>query len=232
MNSNNTSPKTAIIYLSGAGLNPNIWDDVRGKTTLPSEALAYSRDKTTTLESAVQDVLAQAQKMNAAQYVIVAHSLGGVVGVELARALGAKMAAFVAVSATVPAPGKSFVDTLPFPQRFIMPILLKMAGTKPPEAAIRKGLCNDLSEQQTAEIINAFTPEPVDLYLGKTSTSPLPASKYLYVRTTSDQQVVPSQQTRMAKQLPAVRIVDLASGHLVMLSHPDELVSIINEFVG
>ena len=230
MNYQNTSSKTAIIYLSGAGLNPNIWDGVRSKTTLPNEALAYNREKATTLKSAVQEVWAQTQKLNAAQYVIVAHSLGGVVGVELARELGEKIAAFVAVSATIPAPGKSFIDTLPFPQRFIMPTLLKIAGTRPPVAAIRKGLCNDLTGQQTTEIIGTFTPEPIDLYTGKTSASALPALKYLYVRTTNDQQVVPSEQARMAKQLPAAHIVDIASGHLAMLSHPGELASIINDF--
>jgi len=230
MNPKNTSPKTAIIYLSGAGLSPTIWDGVRAKTALPNEALTYSREKSTTLKSAVQDVLAQTQKLNATQYIIVAHSLGGVVGLELARELGEKMTAFVAVGATIPASGKSFVDMLPFPQRFIMPTLLKIAGTKPPVSAIRKGLCNDLNEQQTTGIIEAFTPEPIDLYIGKNSASVLPSSKYLYVRTTNDKQIAPSRQARMARQLPAVKIVDIASGHLAMLSHPDELASIINDF--
>ncbi|HSW78320.1 MAG TPA: alpha/beta hydrolase [Candidatus Chromulinivoraceae bacterium] len=231
MNLKSNLPQTAIVYLSGAGLNPNIWDNVRAKAEVPSVALTYNRDKATTLNDAVQDALTQTQKLNATRYAIVAHSLGGVVGVELSRKLGGKMAGFVAVSATIPAPGESFASTLPFPQSVIMPIVLKIAGTKPPAAAIRKGLCNDLNDEQTAGIVGAFTPEPIDLYVGKTSASPLPPSKYLYVRTIDDKQTLPSQQARMAKQLPAVQVVDIASGHLAMISHPDELAAIINDFV-
>lgn len=231
MNPKNNLPQTAIVYLSGAGLSPDIWDGVRAKVVAPNVVLAYSRDKATTLKDAVEDVLTQTQKLNAAQYVIITHSLGGVVGVELARELGEKMAGFIAVSATIPASGKSFANTLPFPQSIIMPILLKIAGTKPPVAAIRKGLCNDLSDEQIAGIVGAFTPEPIDLYIGKTSASALPSSKYLYIRTIDDKQILPSQQARMSKQLPAVQVVDIASGHLAMLSHPDELAAIINDFV-
>jgi pimeloyl-ACP methyl ester carboxylesterase len=35
----------------------------------------------------------------------------------------------------------------------------------------------------------------------------------------------------MAKQLPDAKITDIASGHLTMMSHPDELAEIINNFV-
>jgi pimeloyl-ACP methyl ester carboxylesterase len=231
MNSEKTPQRTVIIYLSGAGLTPAIWDSVRAKVATSGFALTYNRDASATLKSATQDVLGQIQKIDADQYVIVAHSLGGVMGVELARALGNKLGGLVAVSATIPAPGKSFVDTLPFPQNLVMPFILKVAGTKPPVSAIRKGLCSDLSDQQAMGIINAFVPEPRSLYVGKTSASALPASKYLYVRTHNDKQVPTQLQTNMAKQLPDAKITDIASGHLTMMSHPDELAEIINNFV-
>ncbi len=231
MNPQKTPQKTAIIYLSGAGLPPTIWDVVHGKVVITGAALMYNRDAATTLKSAVLDVLAQIQKLNATRYVIVAHSLGGVMGVEIARALDDKLAGLVAVSATIPAPGKSFVDTLPFPQNFVMPLLLKIAGTKPPASAIRKGLCSDLSDQQATDIVSTFTPEPRSLYVDKTSTNMLPVSKYLYVRTLNDKQVPVQMQTKMAKQLPDAKIIDIAGGHLAMISHPAELAGIINDFV-
>jgi pimeloyl-ACP methyl ester carboxylesterase len=231
MNSENPTQKTVVIYLSGAGLAPAIWNDVHTKVTTPNVALTYNRTTATTLTSVVQDILKQMQKLDATQYVIIAHSLGGVIGVEVARALGDKISGFIAVSATIPAPGKSFVDALPFPQNFVMPLLLKIAGTKPPISAIRKSLCNDLSDQQAADIINAFVPEPRSLYINKTSMSALPTSKYVYVRTLNDKQVPAQLQSSMAKQLPNVEVTDIASSHLPMISHPDELAKVINDFV-
>lgn len=233
MNSDETpqKKKKMIIYLSGAGLVPVIWDGVRAKVTTPGAALTYDRAATTTLKSAMRDILGQIQKLDADQYVIVAHSLSGVVGVELAKALGDKLGGLIAVSATIPAPGKAFVNTLPFPQNIVMPILLRIVGTKPPASVIRKSLCSDLSEQQAADVINAFTPEPRSLYTNKTSTDELPASRYLYIRTMNDKEVAVQLQTSMAKRLPNAKIIDVSGGHMAMISHPDELATIINNFV-
>jgi len=233
MNSEETSQKKKkmIIYLSGAGLMPAIWNDVRAKVTTPGVALTYDRSATTTLESATQDILTQIQRLDADQYVIVAHSLSGVVGVELAHALGDKLGGLIAVSATIPAPGKAFVSALPFPQSIMMQLLLRIVGTKPPASVIRKSLCSDLSERQAADIIDAFTPEPRSLYTDKTSTDKLPDSKYLYVRTINDREVSAQLQTSMAKRLPSAKIIDIPSGHMAMISHPDELATIISKFV-
>ena len=231
MNSKNISHKIAIIYLSGAGLAPAIWDDVRAKVTTPGVALTYDRGVDTTLKSATQEILEQIQKIDASKYVIVAHSLAGVMGVELARALGSKLGGLIAVSATIPVPGGSYVSTLPFPQNFIMPLLLKIAGTKPPVSAIRKGLCSDLDDKQAATITEAFNPEPRSLYVDRTSDSQLPASKYLYVRTLNDKQLSAPLQSAMASRLPEAEIADIASGHMAMISHPDELADLINRFI-
>jgi pimeloyl-ACP methyl ester carboxylesterase len=190
----------------------------------------YQRDDSTTLESAVQEALAQTQQLRAARYIIVAHSLGGVIGIELARQLGDKLAGFIAISATIPAPGKSFVNTMPAPQKFILPLILKLAGTKPPASAIRKGLCSDLTDAQTTEIVDAFTPEPRSLYTDKTAVSALPATRYLYIRTLHDKELLPAQQLRMAHQLPGAELATIPAGHLPMLSCPDELASAINTF--
>lgn len=157
---NDTSKGTQLIYLSGAGLDSFVWNDVRTKVILPGIVATHDRQDTTTLSSVTHDILGQIQNLKASQYIIIAHSLSGVVGLELARALGDKLCGFIAVSATIPSPGKSFTDTLPFPQNFLMPPLLKVVGTQPPVAAIRKSLCSDLNDEQAAAVISTFKPEP------------------------------------------------------------------------
>ena len=44
---------------------------------------------------------------------------------ELAARLAERVAGFVAIGAAIPKRGGSFVSSLPFPQRIIMPVLLK-----------------------------------------------------------------------------------------------------------
>lgn len=230
MNHDKNPHPTAIIYISGAGLATSIWDTVQAKLTLPSITITHERGESVTLASVVQEALSQIQKVDAERYIIVAHSLGGVIAVELARQLQDKLSGFVAVSATIPAPGKSFVDTLPFPQKFIMPIILKLAGTKPPASAIRSGLCNDLTSAQTESIVEAFVPEPRSLYVSKTSLEQLPATQYLYIRTLQDKELSVELQNKMARQLPNAEVIDIAAGHLAMVSHPDEVAEAINNF--
>ncbi|HSX17606.1 MAG TPA: alpha/beta hydrolase [Patescibacteria group bacterium] len=225
------STPLVIIYISGAGLRSAIWDGVRAKVTVKDAVLTHTRDNTTNLESVVQEALAQLDTIQAKRYVLVAHSVGGVIGVELARKLGDKLAGFIAVSATIPASGKSFVSTLPFPQRLLMPIILTLAGTRPPASAIRKTLCSDLTDAQADRIVEAFTPEPRKLYVDKTSSDKLPSAKYAYIRTLNDKQVSPQLQSSMAQLLPNVTITDIAGGHLSMVSHPDELADSISSFL-
>ncbi len=53
---------------------------------------------------------------------------------------------------------------VPFPKNLIMPIILRAFGTNPPNQAIEKELCNDLTPEQTTKIVDNFTPEARLLY--------------------------------------------------------------------
>jgi pimeloyl-ACP methyl ester carboxylesterase len=154
---------------------------------------------------------------------VVAHSIGGVVGLEVAKRLGDQAAGFMGVCASIPRPGDSYATALPFPQKLILPLLLKLAGTKPPESAIRSSLCNGLDQAQTDSIVAAFQPESVQLYTDKTTTNPLPSLPTFYVKTLQDKQFSSSAQDAMAANLPSAQVFTVESGHLPMLSHPSEL---------
>ncbi|HJP81274.1 MAG TPA: alpha/beta hydrolase [Candidatus Saccharimonadales bacterium] len=223
--------RIAILYISGAGLDTAIWDAVKAQVATPGYDITHSRSKDATLEGAVQEGLEQVQSITAEKYIIVAHSLGGVIGIELARRLGDKLAGFVALSAAIPKPGKSFVAALPFPQKLILPLVLRLVGTKPPVSAIRSGLCSDLGDAQANAIIEAFTPEPLRLYIDTTTQSALPQVDYLYIRSLKDKEFSPQLQSAMMKQLPDAKVVDIESGHMAMINRTDELAAALNDFI-
>jgi hypothetical protein len=50
-------------------------------------------------------------------------------------------------------------------------------GTKPPESAIRQGLCNDLTNDQANEIVNSFATESLHLYMDHVAVSILTVTK-------------------------------------------------------
>jgi alpha-beta hydrolase superfamily lysophospholipase len=97
-------------------------------------------------------------------FIIVAHSIGACVGLKVAEQFKNELKGFVAISSVIPISGNSFVSSLPFPQKFILPIILNLIGTRPPRKSIENELCNDLNHQQKQKIITEFTPESKALF--------------------------------------------------------------------
>ncbi len=141
--------------------------------------------------------------------VIVAHSLGGLPALCVAQALSHRLVGFVAVGAAIPRSGKSFMSVLPIPKRWLLPFVLRKWGTRPPESAIRSGLCNDLAPEQADDVVRSFVPESLRIY-----TAPVHA--------------LPPTVPKLSPQ--SVRILD--TGHLPMLSDPDGLRTVLHGFVG
>lgn len=164
-----------------------------------------------------------------ARVALVAHSLGGVVGMRLAAHLGDRVAGFIGISAAIPINGGSFVSALPFPQKVIVRLMLRLAGTRPPDAAIRKGLCSDLTTEQADQIVARFTPESRAVYTDRVDVAP-PDVPRRYVVLTADREFPPSLQARFARRLGGNQI-ELDSGHLPMVSQPGELAKLLARFL-
>ena len=113
------------------------------------------------LEDYVNHMAEQVRTWETNKFVIVAHSLGGYLAWSWPAFTG-RAAGFVAIGAAIPKRGGSFVSVLPFPLRAIMPIILKTAGTKPPESAIRNGLCSDLPEELASRIAPSLFRNPAE----------------------------------------------------------------------
>lgn len=220
-----------IIFLSGAGLQTWIWDKVADKIAAPSMAISFSDlGKENTLHDYVDAALVQRNQLDATKVIVVAHSISGVVGTELAKRLGDRLAGFITVSAVIPKPGKSYLSVFPPFQQLAMRLAFKLAGTKPPASAIRKSLCNDINEELADKIVHDFKPESTRLYTDSTSADGLPNCRALYITTLTDKALPIALQEKIVQYLPNAKSISIASGHLPMLSHPNELADYINEF--
>lgn len=227
--------KVGIIFIHGAGLSGWIWEDVARKLSSPYVCADYTSlersSSKATLYDYVEVVRRQVEQLNTKRVVIVAHSVGGVVGVELSNKLGDRLAAYIGVSAVIPKPGGSFVSSLPFPQKIIMPIIFKLAGTKPPESAIRSGLGNGLSLQEANEIVAMFQQESTHLYTDRISKTPLPNVRAIYLRTTHDKELSLQVQNESIARLNDAEVFNIDSGHMPMLSDADVVSKYINRLM-
>lgn len=228
------STDIGVVLIHGAGLRAWIWDDV--KLDLPTLAISLphrGEPKETranlTLDDYTKDVLDQIRAWHTGKVVVVAHSLGGVIGLEVAYKLGEQLAGFVGVCAAIPETSKSFVSTLPVPQKFIMPLILRLAGTQPPASAITAGLCNDVSPELAQKVVADFSAESRAVFTEPVGYGPL-AVPTMYIRTTNDKEYPATLQTAMAQRLPQVEIHDIDSGHMPMLSQPGQLSERLNTF--
>ena len=225
--------KSGILFVSGAGLSDWIWSEVTSSLQVPAVVADFTKvrqNKDATLNNYVAEAAKAIEKLEADQIIVVAHSIGGVVGIELARQYADKVVGLIGVSAVIPKPGGNFFSSLPFPQRLIMPVIVKFAGTKPPDSSIQNSLASGVQTKLVDKLVKTYQPEPKGLYFGKTSNSSLPAIPYCYVLTTNDKELPKSIQDMISEQLPEVTKDLIESGHLPMLSHPEKLALIIKNF--
>ncbi len=228
--------KIGILLIHGAGLGNYIWDDIKFQieySTLaidfPNRELKGNPNKNLTFDNYIKSSIEQIEKWDKEKIVIVAHSIGGCLGLKLNDYFNEKVVGFVGISSAIPKNGKSFSSCLPFPQSLLIPIILSVFGTKPPKKSIEIELCNDLSTSKSAKIVDRFTPEAKSLYTTKINYASLPERK-LYIKLTNDKGFPIGVQEEMIKNLNPQNVIEMDCGHLPMISKPKELAEIINSF--
>ena len=217
--------QSPIVFLSGAGLPSWIWDEVRGRLDVESVVAEYPRRADATLRDYAEAVLSQ---VGWPRFTIVAHSIGGVVAAEVVALAPERVDGVLGVAASVPSVGTSFLGALPFPQGAVVGLVMRVAGTQPPDKAIR-GLCGGVAEEEAARIVADFAPESQRLYRDPVSERELPARRG-YVVTGNDTQFPPALQEKYAAELGGGWRRDLATAHLPMLEDAAGMAAAIDEF--
>lgn len=218
----------STVFLHGAGIGPWAWERVRAR--LEGHSIAPEvpgRVVGVTPEGCAQQLAEQMLALDADELVLVAHSLSGVLVPALASRLGSRVVHVVYVACVIPKANQSFLAAVGFPMGLVMRTLFLMrpSGLRPSDSMIRSGLCNDLDDADTADVIARYEAEFPGLY-----ATPVPGPAIIpstYGRLTRDGSVAPSAQLKMVSRLKSPDVVEIDAGHLVMLSKPEELARVV-----
>jgi pimeloyl-ACP methyl ester carboxylesterase len=232
----NDQEKIGFVFVNGAGLTSSIWNKVTEGLDHPCllvdfplrEGTVESR-KELALTDYVTHMQKQVNEWGARKFILVAHSLGGVLALKLASEFADRLVGFVAVGAAIPKNGGSFLSVLPFPKRILLSAIMQKMGTRPPESAIRTGLCNDLTPEQASEILYGFIPESLHVYTDRVD-APIPNVPKLYIKLVKDKEFGSSLQNKMVSHLSPQYVQSLDTGHLPMLRNPMGLRLLLENF--
>ncbi len=164
------------------------------------------------------------------EFVVVAHSVGGVVGAQLLSDVPDRVKGFIGIAAAIPIPGRSFFASLPFPASMVLSAITRMAGTRPPDKAIRGTLAAGLRETTANRIVTEFAPESQALYRHRVGPRRVPPSRG-YLETTNDKEMSHTLQQRFANNLDARWRATLPTGHLPMLEDASATAAAIENFL-
>jgi pimeloyl-ACP methyl ester carboxylesterase len=164
--------------------------------------------------------------------------MAGLILAQIAVELGDRVRHLVFVGASIPADGQSMIDFTPAPMRwFLRPRFQKEvrrpggAMTLPPKLAARI-FCNDMNADDTAWVLGQLQPDSPSVALEPVTRSGFgPTYARTYVKLARDKAVPPRQADRCIANIAPTEVIDIDSGHNVMVSHPQLLADVLNRVI-
>ncbi len=166
--------------------------------------------------------------------------MGGLTIAEVARRIPGRVTHLAFVSCIVPPEGGDVIDTLPGEVRDMTRTAVEAAkagGDNPmgglDEDSIRRMFCNDMDEVQTRYVLDHTGVEAAGAFSDRVTRVGVPADlPTTYVRLLRDQALAPDDQDAQIANLRAspgldVQVVELDTGHDVMISAPERLADVL-----
>jgi pimeloyl-ACP methyl ester carboxylesterase len=197
--------------LPGRGVHPAPLDEVR-------------------LADSIASVAADIEGADLRDVVLVGHSMAGLILAGVIERVHARLRHVVFVSCAVPPDGGTLLDLVP-------PAIAAIAASAVPTPAgvaldpalVATMQCYDMDDEQTAFTLEVVVPEaywptrePVDL---AGLARPVPRT---WIELLRDRTFEPAAQVEMARRTGCVDVVEIDSGHMAMISHPQELAAALN----
>ncbi len=140
----------------------------------------------------------------------------------------------VFVSCAVPGDGRPLTDLLPPEVRAIVEASEPVPeGVSLPPDGVREMQCYDMDDAQTAFTVEIVVPEaywPVRDAVDLAGLArPVPRT---WVQLRDDRTFPPALQEEMAERAGCTELVPIDSGHMAMISHPEELAAVLNAIHG
>ncbi|MBV2153037.1 alpha/beta fold hydrolase [Kitasatospora sp. SUK 42] len=229
-----------FVLVAGARLGAWAWDDVaprlraagHGVHPLTLSGLAEKRGTPAGQQTHVRDIVAEVERLDLREVVLVGHSYAGVPAGQAAGRIGERLARIVLVDAAVPVDGESFAQGWPDGGRELVGELAANGGHWP-RATAAHFAGHDLTDEQIARIVAGSTPHP-----GATLTEPAALTRPLGELPGTYVLCLPAGEEPSAQdlaELPAGehwRLVELRTGHWPMFSRPGELARILLDAAG
>jgi pimeloyl-ACP methyl ester carboxylesterase len=197
---------------------------------------------TVTVDDWAKAVVADLDRADIGRAVLVGHSLGGLTICEVARRAPDRVAHLVFVSAAVPPEGQSVIDALPpdlaelsrNATRAILGGELDAAVMALDDTRLLEMFGNDMTADQQAFLLAHTGSEAVRPMIEPVTRIGIPpALPKTYVRLLRDGSLEPARQDMMIANLEAspggrVAVVELDTGHDVMISAPELLAPVLD----
>ena len=185
-----------------------------------------------TLAQCVDRVVEQIEHAGLDEVVVVAHSLGGLIAPGVVARLGAdRVVRLVLLAAVIPPEGRSDLDLIAPPVRWLIARLLRPGAPRRPPSrlAARASFCNGMSRQQQELVLSQLVPEAPGLFHEPVTRADLPAGvPRSWILTLRDRANPPRKQRACIAHLGGVdEVVEIDTCHDAMVSEPAVLAGIL-----
>lgn len=236
------SETLGYVLLPGGGMSGWIWERLREQLHRPSvvvenriEPNDYAHRKHAKFIECIDYTAAQMHEAPFEHCILVGHSGAGALAASVAKHYPERIRHILYIAANIPRHDATLVDGLPFLIKWLNIIAVRtmikndaIPYTKV-EKTVRRKFCNTCDEPTIQYVLKQeLRSEPLCVVTEKMDWTNFPPIPQTYIVLTHDHTLSVEKQTLMASHLQITDLKEIASDHMVMLSHPGELAAMMN----